>query len=388
MGRLAFFLCGIILIFFNFIVAQDNRMKVNNYQSKITICKDRVRLDRDKDWETAIEKNDAGVFSEPRNIEIGKTGDIYIVDSEMKRINVFTSAGNSLRTIGKEGIGPGEFLFPINIVLDKQDNLVIGDDGMRRVSILNSLGKSLGDFFTPNTAYFSSLVVTKAGKIILPNLEMTFKLSPLLLIYDIKGNVIGKIGQRGGEDSDRSERIFLLRNLVEYSTDSEDNIYIAYLARPLILKYSKDGKQILEISYELPFTIFKTIADRDHFIDFEGPFIKSISTDSKGYIYIVAQTRPKSGKERTIGRTMGGTYKDKFIKIRSIKADIKPTNTDLYQLLVFDNKGNIKATRQLDIYCDKIKIFGNEIFCIDTYVTHKIYKYKYSYETAPENMGR
>jgi hypothetical protein len=375
MRRYSGLFLSIIVGFYFLAPAQESGKKIHNALAEISACKDRTQLELSSDWENTLGIGKAGIFSEPRDIEIGKNGDIYVVDSEKKQISIFDSTGKRLRTIGKEGSKPGEFLFPVSLALDSRGNMIVGDEGWRGVRILDSTGKPIGGFKLFDSTFYS-LALTRTEEIVLPNAVLTFKPSPLLSIYDYKGTVLGRRGKRAGNGS---ERVFFMRNLVRCSTDAQDNLFVAYLARPLILKFSSGGKQLLEITYELPFGIPEATIDQDHFIDSEGPFVKSILSDSGGNIYLVTQTRLKSGKEKTIGRTLVLTYEDKSMKISTMKSDMKPEVTDLYQLLVFDSSGKIVASKQLDVFCDKIKVIGKSLFLIDTYVAHKIYKYIISF---------
>ena len=365
---------AVIMGFYFFAPAQEIGKKIHSTLTEISVRKDQIRLELDRDWENSVGK--VGVFSEPRDIEIGKTGDIYVVDSAKKQISIFDSSGRRLRTIGKEGVKPGEFLFPESLALDNQDNIVVGDDGWRGVRILNSIGKPMGGFRIKN-APLGLLAITRTNKIVLPNTERTFKPSPLLYIYDYQGAILGRRGQR---DGDGSEQVFLLKNLARFCTDTRDNLFVAYLVRPLILKFTSSGERSMEITYELPFRIPEAASEQDKFVGSEGPFVKSISSDREGNIYIVTQARLKKGNEKSIGRTLAVTYEGEFMKVSTMKSDIKSEPTDLYQLLVFSSSGKIKASRQLDIFCDQIKVIGDALFCIDTYVAHKIYRYKITYQ--------
>jgi hypothetical protein len=369
-------LFGIILIFHFSTPALSSGKKVHNPLTEIVACKDRIRLELDKDWESTLGINKAVLFLEPQDIEMGKTGNIYVVDSERKQLSIFESSGMRLRTIGKEGVKPGEFLYPVSLALDGQGHMIVGDEGWRGIQVLDSAGKAVAGFRITDSV-FRTLALTHKNEIILPNIERTLKPSPLLFIYDYRGKILGKRGERGGGDS---ERAIFMKNQVCYSTDPQDNLYIAYLTRPLILKFSSDGAQSMELTYELPFKITEGSKDVDEFIDYEGSFVKSVSLDSQGNIYLVTQARPKSGKEKTIGGHVLRTDEDTFVKISTIKSGIKSESTDLYQLLVFESSGKIKASKQLDTFCDKIKVFGNSLFMIDTYVAHKIYKYKIFFE--------
>jgi len=70
-----------------------------------------IKLTFIREWGRERAKNKSEMFYEPQDIEIGKNGLIYILDSGNNRIHVFDNSGKYIRTIGKKGQGPGEFFF-------------------------------------------------------------------------------------------------------------------------------------------------------------------------------------------------------------------------------------------------------------------------------------
>lgn len=74
-------------------------------------------------------------------------GRIYLMDTSQKKIMVFTTAGQFVRTIGRQGGGPGEFrqLF----TMDVKDGLIAGfDQARRRITLFDSSGTFLNSFGT------------------------------------------------------------------------------------------------------------------------------------------------------------------------------------------------------------------------------------------------
>ena len=70
---------------------------------------------------------------------------IYLMDTSQKRILVFTSEGKFIRTIGRQGGGPGEFrqLF----TMDVRDGLIACfDQARRRITLFDSSGTFLNSF--------------------------------------------------------------------------------------------------------------------------------------------------------------------------------------------------------------------------------------------------
>ncbi len=83
------------------------------------------------------------VVTDPAN------GDIYVAESHtdvedpnlVGRISVFDRTGRFLRTIGKTGMGPGEFRTPHAVEFDSQGRLIVADRHNHRIQILTKDGK-------------------------------------------------------------------------------------------------------------------------------------------------------------------------------------------------------------------------------------------------------
>jgi hypothetical protein len=55
------------------------------------------------------------------------------------------------------------------------------------------------------------------------------------------------------------------------------------------------------------------------------------------------------------------------------------SKTDLYQILVFNDSGEIIAQKKLDIHANNIRIYLDRLFLIDSYVNMMICEYKISF---------
>ena len=81
------------------------------------------------------------MFQSLRAIAVSETGDIYALDYKAQHVKVFNKEGLYLRTIGREGQGPGEFFLPMALVCTGQDEIVVGD--FNRISFFDSDGEYL-----------------------------------------------------------------------------------------------------------------------------------------------------------------------------------------------------------------------------------------------------
>ncbi|MCP4213395.1 MAG: hypothetical protein GY765_02010, partial [bacterium] len=46
---------------------------------------------------------------------------------------------------------------------------------------------------------------------------------------------------------------------------------------------------------------------------------------------------------------------------------------------VFSPEGKVIASKQLNVFCDKIYVHGDQLFIVDTYMGMKIHQYKMSF---------
>ncbi len=85
-------------------------------------------------------ENEASLLYRPRQILQDREGDIYIVDSGNSRIAVFDNNGIYVRSIGRSGEGPGEFL-TLDSPLIHDGRVQVYDRRLNRLSIFTTNGE-------------------------------------------------------------------------------------------------------------------------------------------------------------------------------------------------------------------------------------------------------
>jgi hypothetical protein len=78
---------------------------------------------------------------------------LYISDFQEKEIKVFGPRGEVIRTIGREGSGPGEFQSIYRFMLLPDDRLLVLDSTARRISLFDTEGNFIGSHSFPNSTY-------------------------------------------------------------------------------------------------------------------------------------------------------------------------------------------------------------------------------------------
>ncbi|MFB5600251.1 MAG: 6-bladed beta-propeller, partial [Nitrososphaeraceae archaeon] len=65
-----------------------------------------------------------GEFDEPHGMAIDSKDNLYVVDTQNNRIQVFSPDGKYIKSIGTKGVGPGEFLLIHDIAIDKKNDIM------------------------------------------------------------------------------------------------------------------------------------------------------------------------------------------------------------------------------------------------------------------------
>jgi len=80
-------------------------------------------------------------FNMPTDMVVTKSGDIFVTDGYgNRRIVHFTGDGNYVKTFGKAGPNPGEFVLPHAIVADSKGTLYVADRNSGRIQLFNQDG--------------------------------------------------------------------------------------------------------------------------------------------------------------------------------------------------------------------------------------------------------
>jgi len=132
-----------------------------------------------------VKGNPPDALTEPNDVATDPAnGDIYVAESHTNvedpnlvgRISVFDRSGKFLRTIGKTGMGPGEFRTPHMIKFDSQGRLVVADRHNHRIQILTKDGKFVAEYRDFSRA--SGLAIDANDNIYVADSESTAQVHP------------------------------------------------------------------------------------------------------------------------------------------------------------------------------------------------------------------
>ena len=81
------------------------------------------------------------LFGRITDIAVDREGRIHVLDRQAKELRTFSPVGEHIRTVGREGSGPGEFSDPIGLALSPDGNLWVVDPDNTRYTLLDTAGE-------------------------------------------------------------------------------------------------------------------------------------------------------------------------------------------------------------------------------------------------------
>lgn len=80
-------------------------------------------------------------FGRIGDLEVGENRSVYVLDRLNRVVQVFDERGRHLRSIGREGNGPGEFANPVALTWDPRGRLWVVDPGNNRYTVFSGEGE-------------------------------------------------------------------------------------------------------------------------------------------------------------------------------------------------------------------------------------------------------
>lgn len=154
-----------------------------------------ITLELEEDLILGSESDENYLFYRVWDIQADAKGNIYVLDSGANRIQKYDKNGRYLRTIGRQGQGPGEFERPIILTIDKKNNLYVGE--MVKIHMFDPEGK----FVKTTTIPFFYMNFTPDGKgnfIVTGRITIEGAQNLGVLILDSDGEISKKIAEFPG----------------------------------------------------------------------------------------------------------------------------------------------------------------------------------------------
>ena len=93
-----------------------------------------------------LDGDDNYILNRPFDLKVSKNGTIYIFDRGDINIRAYSKNGQYLRTIGRKGMGPGEFNVPLYFDLSENGHIYLSDSRNKRVAIFDTTGAYISGF--------------------------------------------------------------------------------------------------------------------------------------------------------------------------------------------------------------------------------------------------
>ncbi|MDQ7056825.1 MAG: 6-bladed beta-propeller [Persephonella sp.] len=79
--------------------------------------------------------NIPGRFARPKGIGVDSDGNIYVVDAAFNNFQIFSPEGEVLYYVGEAGTEPAKFLLPAGLYVDEEDRIYVVDSFNKRIQI-------------------------------------------------------------------------------------------------------------------------------------------------------------------------------------------------------------------------------------------------------------
>jgi hypothetical protein len=265
---------------------------------------------------------------------------IYALDWKANNIKVFDNNGKFVRTIGKQGQGPGEINFPSGLLITPENELLVEDAGNRRL------------------AYF-----TLEGEF-LRNVSVADKTSLTNLVTDSKGNYLAR--QFIIEEGDMS---FEIRKF-----DKELNSLFTIDSIPFTLRDPQKDKMN---PFDFVQIYFFDAAGQIYYGNPKGYEIKIYSPEGKLKKKITKKFKPEKMKEEDIEKIMD-RIPDMGFGLRNMMEF--PKQFPAYEAYSLDEEGRLivrsynKADMEDNVYLDVFDAEGKYIARFPSKVNPRLWK--------------
>ncbi|MGE0354598.1 MAG: hypothetical protein AB7I33_03990 [Gemmatimonadales bacterium] len=126
---------------------------------------------------------DSIVLNQPQSVALDDLGRVYVADDNPTVIKQFDADGRLIRTIGREGGGPGEFR--VAFIAVHGADLVVHDPRQARTSVFDTSG-TFKRSWSSLCCYWTSIVVDREGRVYIPGMSPSDSGS-LYVRYDLGG---------------------------------------------------------------------------------------------------------------------------------------------------------------------------------------------------------
>lgn len=126
-------------------------------------CDGKSTLSPQEIWRAGGDEEGDVIFGVLSDVAIDAQGNLYALDSQLSTISVFDPDGKFLRTIGREGEGPGEFRRASQLFVTPENKIAVAQMMPGKIVLLAPDGKPAGDFHVPEAPDGGTQMIWDAG---------------------------------------------------------------------------------------------------------------------------------------------------------------------------------------------------------------------------------
>ncbi len=175
-----------------------------------------------------------GQFSSPCGIAFDSESNIYVIDRNNDRIQIFDSDGNYLDQFGSAGSGNGQFNDPFDIIISSESKIYISDYGNHRIQVFDLDGNYLDQFGGFGIGDGEMISPFGLGFDDSDNIYVVDRGNDRIQKFDKDGNFLFKLGSEGFGDYE-----FYDPN--DIAVDSNGNFYVSDDVNDKIRKFNSAG---------------------------------------------------------------------------------------------------------------------------------------------------
>lgn len=285
---------------------------VEHIQNLFPKFKDKPKFKLDFVWKIGDleEKNENYQFYNAFDATMDKDRNVYVMDSGNCRIQVFGPEGNYLKTIGREGQGPGEFQQLFSMDINEIGDLCVYDRGKRSVEIFDRTGMFMRSSRLQGN--YSYIRITGPDRFCAPLIDVLYPdlmimrqaypgrkdsrevkcLSSVSLLDETKKEFCFGLPEEGITNGSQI-------NANIFETDDQLNLYVAFKHQNRIEKYTPDGRLLFTVKrplndpveYKTAERIWRSGGYQEAFPEFAGTYVSErIGIDGSGRIWVETYT--------------------------------------------------------------------------------------------------
>ena len=183
------------------------------------------------------------LMNKPLGVTFDQSGNVWVSDTGQSRVEVYTSAGEYIRTIGDQK-GDGKLYAPFGIAIDNERSLAyVADMSNRAVQIYTTDGSYVGKLPSPeqdlsvfgDTGFVPYDIGFSQGRIVVSSTDG-------LYWFDQEGNVVARWGGTSGKKNVQGPLVGMFNFPNSFTIDQATGwIYVADSANRRVIALDPDG---------------------------------------------------------------------------------------------------------------------------------------------------